>query len=102
MHKSTSCKIMKISFVLSVFSGLAACTSDFDVMKERMDVIRQEPRGRVEPPPEFTPMPTFTYAAHQLRSPFVPPVTLEDLVAADPSKKVAPDRKSTRLNSSHT
>ena len=48
MHKSTSCKIMKISFVLSVFSGLAACTSDFDVMKERMDVIRQEPRGRVE------------------------------------------------------
>ncbi len=91
MHKSTSCKIMKISFVLSVFSGLAACTSDFDVMKERMDVIRQEPRGRVEPPPEFTPMPTFTYAAHQLRSPFVPPVTLEDLVAADPSKKVAPD-----------
>jgi type IV pilus assembly protein PilP len=31
-----------------------------------MDAIRAKPRGRVEPPPEFTPMPTFTYAAHQL------------------------------------
>lgn len=91
MSKSTSYKTMKVGLMVSLFAGLASCASDFDLMKERMDAIRAQPRGRVEPPPEFTPMPTFTYASHQLRSPFVPPVTLEDLVAADPSKKVAPD-----------
>jgi type IV pilus assembly protein PilP len=72
-------------------SGITGCSSDFDVMKARMDAIRAKPRGRVESPPEFTPMPTFTYAAHQLRSPFVPPSTLEELLAKTSGKQVAPD-----------
>lgn len=74
-----------------MFSGMTGCSSDFDVMKARMDAIRAKPRGRVESPPEFTPMPTFTYAAHQLRSPFVPPSTMEELLAKTSGKQVAPD-----------
>ena len=91
MSKSISCKVMSVCAAVLLMTELTGCSSDFDAMKERMDAIRAQPRGRVEPPPEFTPMPTFTYAAHQLRSPFVPPVTLEELIATDPSKKVAPD-----------
>lgn len=91
MSKSISCKVMSVCAAVLLMTELTGCSSDFDAMKERMDAIRAQPRGRVEPPLEFTPMPTFTYAAHQLRSPFVPPVTLEELIAADPSKKVAPD-----------
>ena len=67
MSKSKSCNVVCLSATLFVLTGLSGCSSDFDTMKARMDAIRAQPRGRVEPPPEFTPMPTFTYAAHQLR-----------------------------------
>ncbi len=49
---------------------LAGCSASFDDVQYQMEAIRQKPRGRIEPPPEFNPMPTYTYAAHQLRSPF--------------------------------
>lgn len=88
----TSLRKLSIGIVAVVMvSGITGCSSDFDVMKARMDAIRAKPRGRVESPPEFTPMPTFTYAAHQLRSPFVPPSTMEELLAKTSGKQVAPD-----------
>ena len=86
-----SIRLITLSLSLVMFTGLTACSSDFDTMKARMDAIRAKPRGRVEPPPEFTPMPTFTYAAHQLRSPFIPPSTLEEFLARNTGKIVAPD-----------
>lgn len=82
---------LSASLVVIVLTGLSGCSSDFDVMKARMDAIRAKPRGRVETPPEFTPMPTFTYAAHQLRSPFIPPSTLEEFLTKSTGKLVAPD-----------
>ncbi len=69
---------------------LAGCSASFDDVQAQMEAIRQKPRGKVEPPPEFTPMPTFTYAAHQLRSPFAPPVSAEQLLL-NSGKKVEPD-----------
>ncbi|HEX6591203.1 MAG TPA: pilus assembly protein PilP [Moraxellaceae bacterium] len=69
---------------------LAACSASFDDVQAQMEAIRQKPRGRVEPPPEFTPMPTFTYAAHQLRSPFSPPVNADQQLLST-GKKVEPD-----------
>lgn len=69
---------------------LAGCSASFDDVEAQMQAIRQKPRGRVEPPPEFTPMPTYTYAAHQLRSPFSPPVAADQQVT-DLGKKVEPD-----------
>jgi type IV pilus assembly protein PilP len=88
---STLMNFVSLSLGVIVLSGLSGCASDFDTMKAKMDAIRAKPRGRVETPPEFTPMPTFTYAAHQLRSPFVPPSTLEELLAKSSGKQVAPD-----------
>lgn len=69
---------------------LTGCSASFDDVQAQMEAIRQKPRGKVEPPPEFTPMPTFTYAAHQLRSPFAPPVSAEQLLL-NSGKKVEPD-----------
>jgi type IV pilus assembly protein PilP len=84
-------KVITLSMVVITAFGVVGCSSDFDAMKVRMDAIRAKPRGRIEPPPEFTPMPTFAYAAHQFRSPFVPPSTLEELLAKASGKQVAPD-----------
>jgi type IV pilus assembly protein PilP len=69
---------------------LTGCSASFDDVESQMEAIRQKPRGRVEPPPEFTPMPTYTYAAHQLRSPFAPPVDAAQLVT-ETGRKVEPD-----------
>ena len=82
--------LMAIGLVVVAVAGMSGCSSEFDATKARMDAIRAKPRGRVEPPPEFTPMPTFTYAAHQLRSPFVAPATAEQMAIPE-GKKVAPD-----------
>jgi type IV pilus assembly protein PilP len=41
-------------------------------LKNKLDEIEQRPRGRIEPPPEFKPIATFSYSAHRLRSPFTP------------------------------
>lgn len=69
---------------------LAACSAQIDDVKQQMAEIRKKPRGKVEPPPTFTPMPTFVYAAHQLRSPFAPPMT-QDQIDYLHSKHVQPD-----------
>lgn len=69
---------------------LTACSASFEDVQSQMEAIRQKPRGKVDPPPEFNPMPTFTYAAHQLRSPFAPPVSAEQLQLSS-GKKVEPD-----------
>lgn len=75
---------------LLVITGLPGCSAQFDDVQAEMDAIRKKPRGKVEPPPEFTPMPTFTYAAHQLRSPFAPPLT-QDQIDLSNARKVEPD-----------
>jgi type IV pilus assembly protein PilP len=79
-----------LALALLSASVLAGCSASFDDVESQMQAIRQKPRGRVEPPPEFTPMPTYTYAAHQLRSPFAPPVAAEQQVS-DKGKAVEPD-----------
>ena len=87
----------KSSFLNSLLSVtimggvLTGCSSGFDEVKARMDAIRKQPRGRVEAPPEFTPMPSFTYAAHQLRSPFMPPETEEAIQLKKDGPPVVPD-----------
>lgn len=75
--------------LLAVILGVTGCSSEFDAVKSRMDAIRKQPRGRVEAPPEFTPKSPFTYAAHQLRSPFMPPETAQQIM--NPKPDVKPD-----------
>lgn len=78
--------------LLGVFATvlLSGCSASFEDVESQMEAIRQKPRGRVEPPPEFTPMPTYTYAAHQLRSPFAAPASADQLIT-ETGKKVEPD-----------
>lgn len=84
-------KIAKTLFLgLLASTTLAGCSAGFDDVESQMEAIRQKPRGRVDPPPEFTPMPTYTYAAHQLRSPFAPPASV-DLQMVASGNKVEPD-----------
>lgn len=71
-------------------STLTGCSASFDDVESEMQAIRAKPRGRVDPPPEFTPMPTYTYAAHQLRSPFAPPASADQVVSGL-GKQVEPD-----------
>lgn len=78
--------------LLAGIAGLAGCASDsgFADLKKTMEDIRQQPRGAIQPPPEFKAPPTFTYAAHKLRSPFLPPS--EDVQLPDSEVQVvAPD-----------
>lgn len=81
-------KILAIGLLASL--SLAGCSASFDDVQSQMEAIRQKPRGKVEPPPEFNPMPTFTYAAHQLRSPFAPPISVDQQLV-NTGKKVEPD-----------
>lgn len=77
--------------VVVVAIGLAGCFGgNVEDVRARVEAIKAKPRGRIEPPPEFTPMPTFTYAAHQLRSPFAPPEAYEQ-VKVSVGRKVVPD-----------
>lgn len=77
--------------VVVVAIGLAGCFGgNVEDVRARVEAIKAKPRGRIEPPPEFTPMPIFTYAAHQLRSPFAPPEAYEQ-VKVSVGRKVVPD-----------
>jgi type IV pilus assembly protein PilP len=51
---------------------LTACSSADDELQSFISETKREGGGRVEPLPEVKPYQTFTYAAMNLRSPFVP------------------------------
>ena len=64
---------------LSVVIALSGCSSRIDAVNERMQQINAEPPLPVPPPPVFLPIPTYGYAAQQLRSPFMPPSLAQEL-----------------------
>lgn len=65
-------KFEKIALSLMVAVVLAGCESRIDVANQKMAQIRSEKPLPIEPAPVFTPVPAFIYAAHQLKSPFMP------------------------------
>lgn len=64
----------KTTLALSMLtvSLLIGCDSRIDVVNQEMANIRNQPPLPIEPAPVFPPVPTFDYAAHQLKSPFLP------------------------------
>lgn len=88
--------IKKLLFVplLLTFTGagVSGCSggSDMADLEQKLEELRTRPRGRIEPPPEFKPIATFSYSAHQLRSPFNPPIEEEERAVPD-GKQVEPD-----------
>ncbi|MDN5512879.1 pilus assembly protein PilP [Acinetobacter sp.] len=65
-------KMQKISLSLMLGLMLVGCDSRIDAVNEQMANIRNQPPLPIEPAPVFPPVPTFDYAAHQLKSPFLP------------------------------
>lgn len=64
--------LSKISLSLLVVLGLVGCESRIDVVNQEMAQIRNQQPLPIEPAPVFNPVPTFEYAARQLKSPFMP------------------------------
>ena len=66
--------LVRISSALACVAwlGLTACSSADDDLAHFIDETKHEPGGRVESLPEVKPYETFTYAAADLRSPFLP------------------------------
>lgn len=81
-----------IAALLAVAALLQGCSSqeEFADLKKRLEEVRERPRGAIQPPPEFKAQSTFTYAAHKLRSPFLPPSD-EAFAVEQETKAVAPD-----------
>lgn len=65
-------KMIKIASALTAGLILAGCESRIDVVNQEMSNIRNQPALPIEPAPDFAPVETFSYAAHQLKSPFLP------------------------------
>ena len=65
-------KFEKITFALMFGLVLVGCDSRIDAVNMEMVNIRNQQPMPIEPAPVFPPVPTFNYAAHQLKSPFMP------------------------------
>src|SRR2546430_42646 len=78
-------RLLGLALVCAGYAALTACSSADNELARFIEDTKKEPGGRVEPLPEIKPYETFLYSAAELRSPFLPR-----------------DRKSTRLNSSHS
>lgn len=65
-------QISKISLGILLGWVLVGCDSRIDLVNEKMAEIRNQAPLPIEPAPVFLPVPTFDYAAHQLKSPFMP------------------------------
>ena len=62
----------KLLFSFMAGLVLVGCDSKIDAVNQKMAEIRNEPALPIEPAPVFSPVPLFNYAAHQLKSPFMP------------------------------
>lgn len=65
-------KKTNITCALLVVFLLAGCESRIDVVNQEMANIRNQEPMAIEPAPDFVPVETFNYAAHSLKSPFLP------------------------------
>ncbi|MFZ5757317.1 MAG: pilus assembly protein PilP [Pseudomonadota bacterium] len=87
-----ACFSRRVPVALLLAALVSGCSSDgeFSDLRNTLEEIKQRPRGAIQPPPEFKAQPTFTYAAHKLRSPFLPPSD-EAMLPETEIKTVAPD-----------
>jgi type IV pilus assembly protein PilP len=69
MHNMTTPK--RIALVAAVVAAVGGCSSDMDDLQARIQEVKSRPGGRIEPLPEVKPYETYSYAAANLRSPFI-------------------------------
>lgn len=78
--------------VVTVTALLGGCGGGANLgqLDARLEEIKARPRGRIEPPPEFKPIATYSYVAHKLRPPFSPPQD-QKLLEVPEGRAVEPD-----------
>lgn len=69
---------------------LVGCESRTDQVQVKMQDIRSQAPLPVQPPPEFTPVPNYSYSGYQLKSPFIP-TSLADELRVMAGKRVYPN-----------
>ncbi|NPU92315.1 MAG: pilus assembly protein PilP [Gammaproteobacteria bacterium] len=83
-----------VSFlVLCSILLVGGCGGDgqFEDLQGRMSEIKNRPKGRIEPPPEFKVYKAFSYSAAALRSPFERPLDVELASLPQQRSNVKPD-----------
>jgi type IV pilus assembly protein PilP len=82
----------KLIAAVASLAVLAGCSSNLDELQQQVAEIKARPGERIEPLPEVKPYESFTYAASNLRSPFMPSAPARNDVA----NAVRPDVKRAR------
>jgi len=92
---------MRHLLVLLLSLLLVACSSGdrFQDLRDYVQEVESQPKGKIPPPPEFQAYEFFTYSAVNLRAPFERPVEVELIQQEAPSQNVSPnfDRVKERL-----
>lgn len=90
-------KLVYLAALIAVGGGLAGCESkSAGDLHAYMDEVRARPAGRIEPIPKEVVYEPFTYRATGMRSPFQPPVKLEQARAVQGKAGVQPDETRVR------
>ncbi len=63
--------VLRVVAASALLATAAACHNDTDELRARIDKIKSQPGGRIEPLPEVKPYETFAYPSADQRSPFV-------------------------------
>lgn len=84
---------MRLLLLASVMA-LSGCitSSDTSDLKQFVDSVLSQPRGRIEPIPVFKPHEFFNYSAAGVRSPFELPIVVDtEVVLQERGNDIAPD-----------
>ncbi|MEN8280255.1 pilus assembly protein PilP [Acinetobacter gerneri] len=83
-------KMIQISLLLLITTSLLACTSKIEYVAKKMDEIQHDAPQSIPPEPVFETAPSYSYAAQQLRSPFLPSSVAQELKVLA-GKRVTPN-----------
>ncbi|ROS01954.1 type IV pilus assembly protein PilP [Sinobacterium caligoides] len=83
-------RLLTVASALLVISGCA--NDDFSDLQSYMTEVKNKPLGAIEAIPVYPPYKTYTYSSAARRSPFVKPVSVQDIARLSlPRQNVAPD-----------
>lgn len=85
----TSARISLLAVAAALM--LSGCGRDMSDLHAWVEEIKRRPAVRIPPLPQVKPYETFAYAAHALRSPFVPSAPARQTVADDGTGGIRPD-----------
>ena len=84
---------MRILLLALICFGLFGCSTgdQYADLRQFVQEVERNSKGKIPPPPEFQPYEFFTYSASGLRAPFEVPVEIEAQHQERPRSNVKPD-----------